>query len=369
MGMSPTANRLSLLPRYSKAEGWVAPQFIYDMARAFEAPGNALMGHQTTPEEAFNFAGNLAGAGIGVRTKYPASPGEVSMFAGPKAKTANMEMLRKAEQMAASGADDATVWKETGWWVNTPDGVPRFEINDINSKPGYPSWGTAEDVKQGNTSVGGRRAALLHPELSAAYPDTKQIGVIFDPSAGASGSYEYGGALGEMIRTGASRENGRANRSTMLHELQHAVQRREGMAPGGDPSREFGGVSPDLKAAIEAANDALLQLGAKGDDLLDVQSLSQVNDPAEHIFQTYQDIARSLNLTDRQADKILGPLTKKAFDGDGVLSPFESYQRLAGEAEARAVQARQNFTQQMRRNTPPWQSYDIPINKLIVRRD
>lgn len=74
MGMDPAVNslRLSLLPRYSQGNGLVMPQVLYDMARAFQAPVNALRGHATTPEEALNFAGNLNLGAIGASALAPA---------------------------------------------------------------------------------------------------------------------------------------------------------------------------------------------------------------------------------------------------------------------------------------------------------
>lgn len=47
---------------------------------------------------------------------------------------------------------------------------------------------------------------------------------------------------------------------------------------------------------------------------------------------------------------------------------FDLYQRLAGEAEARAVQKRMNMTPAERRQTPPWQSFDVPEQEFIYRR-
>jgi hypothetical protein len=48
-------------------------------------------------------------------------------------------------------------------------------------------------------------------------------------------------------------------------------------------------------------------------------------------------------------------------------TPEQQYRRLAGEAEARAVQARRDMTPTQRRDTFPLDSYDVPINELIVR--
>lgn len=47
---------------------------------------------------------------------------------------------------------------------------------------------------------------------------------------------------------------------------------------------------------------------------------------------------------------------------------FEQYRRLAGEAEARAVQARLNLTPAQRRALFPEESYDVPVNQLIVKK-
>jgi hypothetical protein len=48
-------------------------------------------------------------------------------------------------------------------------------------------------------------------------------------------------------------------------------------------------------------------------------------------------------------------------------TPDEIYNRLAGEAEARAVQKRMNMTDTQRRVIFPYESYDVPVNQLIVR--
>ena len=46
----------------------------------------------------------------------------------------------------------------------------------------------------------------------------------------------------------------------------------------------------------------------------------------------------------------------------------KQYQRLAGEAEARNVQTRQDFTPEQRRAQAPWTTLDVPEDELIVRR-
>ncbi len=52
----------------------------------------------------------------------------------------------------------------------------------------------------------------------------------------------------------------------------------------------------------------------------------------------------------------------------GSSDSFENYKHLAGEAEARNVQARMNMTPEQRRATPPWETLDVPENELIYRK-
>jgi len=49
------------------------------------------------------------------------------------------------------------------------------------------------------------------------------------------------------------------------------------------------------------------------------------------------------------------------------LDRFAAYWRNAGEAEARATQARMNMDMAQRRATFPLDSYDVPVNQLIIR--
>ena len=60
-GMVPMEERLSILPRYNAKQGLIAPQFIYDLAKAVSAPITAARGYQVTPEESVNTALNAFG--------------------------------------------------------------------------------------------------------------------------------------------------------------------------------------------------------------------------------------------------------------------------------------------------------------------
>jgi hypothetical protein len=64
-GMQPNMNRLNLLPRYNERDGLVAPNALYQLARAMVAPGVAAQGGYVSEEDAINFAGNVSLGGLG----------------------------------------------------------------------------------------------------------------------------------------------------------------------------------------------------------------------------------------------------------------------------------------------------------------
>lgn len=66
-GMVPMGERLSILPRYSSKQGVIAPQFVYELAKAVSTPIVAMRGQQVSPEEMLNvplsgFAGSAVGS-------------------------------------------------------------------------------------------------------------------------------------------------------------------------------------------------------------------------------------------------------------------------------------------------------------------
>jgi len=81
-GLLPNQDRLSILPRYSRATGWVAPEMLYQAARGFVAPSVAAQGNPLTVEDALNTAGAAMGGGM-----FGSAPkNSLRMMAGRNAK-------------------------------------------------------------------------------------------------------------------------------------------------------------------------------------------------------------------------------------------------------------------------------------------
>lgn len=130
-GLQPGLNRATLLPfAGSGREGnleFAAPQFLYDLAKAFATPGLAMQGYQVTPEESLNVAANVMGGGLGV--SHAAGPvGEGILGMAVKQKGGNwlddtitdlLRPLKRAEAPtaaeAAARAEPVTVRAVNNW--------------------------------------------------------------------------------------------------------------------------------------------------------------------------------------------------------------------------------------------------------------
>lgn len=217
-------------------------------------------------------------------------------FAGPQSETADIHALARAKDMIAKGVSAEQVRRETGWFRG-PDMKWRYEISDEDARLGTAGIVTPEEVAaeigdeikvgpdakdpglfkatwgEGKDYTGafgrseqdaidsllraiakkrtpadafnpdkiksGTEYALAdildHDRLYAAYPDLKMIPVRFDNDLKSWG--QVNGYGSEMILN-ADRINAEGGENalllTILHEVQHLIQRREGFARGGN---------------------------------------------------------------------------------------------------------------------------------------
>lgn len=160
-------------------------------------------------------------------------------FAGERALTADLGALERARAMEKAGADPRAIWKDAGWFKG-PDGHWRFEIDDRAAKYRTPlPW-------QGPKKTMGE--ALPHPELYKAYPDLAGVEhkVVVDPAFSGKHVPAWGGTT-EAIEMSVPR--GTDKTRVAVHEMQHAVQDREGFEPGGYNQRWLGEIEA---RAVEA---------------------------------------------------------------------------------------------------------------------
>lgn len=196
---------------------------------------------------------NTLGATAGLGN---ADMGVAGTFAGPMARGANLAKMKLAQAMDRWGASSEMIRQQTGWDRNAanqwryeiPDNQMAFKpgvISPIEPSPVNPdpnhvdlSWKPPpnNNVRMNETGRAMRLDDMVdHPELFKAYPDLGQIAVRPGYDMGQLGSYTPGvsGSAGKMTVNPQSPDS---MLETVLHELQHGVQDKEGFAGGSSPS-------------------------------------------------------------------------------------------------------------------------------------
>lgn len=224
--------------------------------------------------------------GVGMLPFVPALGG---MFIGKGAKTWDAIAHEKALNMAKAGEDPRKIWAETGNWKG-PDGNWRQEIPDNSAVLDAPTKKDFSGIPTSRTETNKFVRFIPEHEAYDAYPKLQFIDTeaAITPITGGNYMPSINGGR-EFIHAAGYNENDL--KKTLIHEMQHAIQNREGFARGGTP--------------LESERNGL--------------------------------------------------------------DPLAAYWNNAGEAEARATQARMNMDMAQRLKTFPADSYDVPLDQLIFR--
>jgi hypothetical protein len=310
-------------------------------------------------ETAFNVAGAAGGGGLAFG-KAPA--GALRTFIGRNARTFDHDALQRAENMRAEGRDRNDIWRATGTYWDV-EGNPLQEISDYNSGLTDSAWEKFEDT--GQTGIAPLTENYNHPELLKAYPIMKQ-GVksrfTRGETEGAMTELPDRAGLGVDIKAPDDMEA----RKVAIHELQHVVEEIERLPRGATPDdpevRRI--ASQESKKTVELANKLEASKGEFIEKYLADRGIGRSNwrwsdARAEALREwegLYSDAADALREAKRRA------LT----DPSSVVDPQEIYERAAGEALARNAARRIDMLPSERRETPPWETQDIPDDQLIV---
>lgn len=295
--------------------------------------------------------------------------------AGISARSADSAALRRAEALEKSGTDNETIRKETGWYRGM-DGQWRFEIDDSKIKLRYEA--TAENGRETIPNYTTLGNLIDAPELFAAYPDMRNMDVVFqDLNDGAYGAYNRQFDSIDLSRKLKSSQYDLLD--TLTHEIQHAVQNREGFTRGTNPTywnrklengfdsrttsqkkrsaqlaekyNQLKSADPQLMKAVEEL-EAMTPTVPRGE--VDWDTLEQLTpDPPEWerydakregILEKYGDRAYEYMDTVSQA---------RSIQGEGGRTPTQLYYATAGEIEARDTTSRRRMSAEERKNTPP----------------
>lgn len=297
---------------------------------------------------------------------------EVGMFIGAGSKAFDKAMAFTATKLEKKGLSPQEIWKETGT-VRGPDGMWRQEISDkLTTLKGQPY----KDVIMGAYDRGVLKTGdqlyktnvedvFSHNALKEAYPEVMNIETqMMRKGSDAKGSLSVGGK-NQVLQV---REDLLAEpaRSTMLHELQHAIQEKEGFGVGGNTDtmdRMIGKVKD--RAFLIKQTDEYKNAEQELNKLADNFFTNKINkadyDAAEQaLLQKYPVINEYRNAYD----------VVQNFGND----PSDAYRRLMGEAEARLTQTRRNLSPEERKQYFPFEfqdknlnpyGLDVPPNMLI----
>lgn len=241
---------------------------------------------------------------------------------------------------------------DAGRWFQSPyDKKFRFEIDD--SKMDFPT----------TEGMGNFRLSEIapHEELFKAYPQLKDTWVSIDVRKGnpvSGGSFatlavdipEIGAKAGDN-RIIINAKTPKEGKSTLVHELQHAVQEIEGFARGGSPNQFYGNVPEEamrLRGIIANAGEKPPKL----EDLINGRA-----DWEDDLWLTIEAI---------DTDVAWDAYNRYTAALDNPLSAHGLYSNLAGEIEAREAAKRMGMTAQDRYMNRPYQNA-IPPAQAIVR--
>lgn len=228
-------------------------------------------------------------------------------------------------------------------FLGAVDELPRFEIDDsqavLKGLPKALQDGKLKDV-------------LEHPELFENYPDLgdmtvrKQIDTMGNAMSGSRGSFD-------PTTNTISVAQGDDSLSTLLHEVQHGIQGKEGFAVGGSPKLAAEEISRLSKQGFSP--DALYGIG---------QELRSGK-------RTVADTAKELDAIGWNMDKDTLYWLRDNANLDelkGISNDaMDSYKRMAGEVESRNVQGRLKMTDAERQAKPFNTTFDVPVEQQIKR--
>lgn len=339
--------------------------------------------------------------------------GKRASMAGPKAKTASSKNLALAEAMEEDGASREEIWRKTGW-IRGADGQWRFEVDDSKAEfrpngdarllgePRYrrleeltDKWGDSFE-KGGEPLTEAEEAEmealqeeysdrvwekkyelqdfLKHDELYEAYPLLRHTTLRFEKlDPGVKGKFDK--RSNAIVLSDSLFGKGP---ETLLHEIQHIIQKYEGFQ---------GGTSPEYWARRDYESGDRLQerLQREYSDILNGLTKEEQND-----YIRYQEIDGELerlfysekpgdtekyDRMDAEHDRLYEKLYPNEWFGKLIdlkrqmENPGEvylgQYINSAGEIEARETASRRNLTAEERKNKMP----DLGWNRALLTED
>lgn len=345
---------------------------LYGMPKPPEAmdPGLSYLGGGIAGEMGLSSLQNMADLGHGIDPRYNSAGLDVGpkaaqalgslgagamrgmIFAPPSAagvlggrlmKGWDPKMEATSDKMAAAGLPDQAIYDATKLF-KTADNQWKREIPDANASIKPQALETLQNLYDNPNKTGfvvGKLSDFVeHPMLFREYPEAANIQtkMRFLPGDQYSGGYDYNSPR-TFAGTNISSQAGltipeRAPTSLLgvtLHEINHAIANSEGFAAGSSPRGE----------------------------------MSRLRDLAERLMKQHNDELQSPSPNQAKIERLRTALSNLRDNFD----PFQTYLRVAGEVDSRAVQERMNYgAPQLNAISPRTTVNDlVPLWNQIVR--
>ena len=311
--------------------------------------------------------------------------------------TTRLDNLAIAREMEQAGKDVKSIRLATGWEKGV-DGKWRYEVPDGKLKQDkFPFEELQSFDTKGRlifTDHAPRKYKLSEiiddPELFKAYPELEDLHVEFNNSnikANAAYINSSKGLLPKGIylnNLNLVNENKDWNndftkkylaatddtKSTLVHEIQHAIQEIEGFARGGNTNTLNQNnllAEQDRKSYennIELLSDFAEKEAEKANKLDDLNKVETPEQLFEHIINSeyYSESTKKFAQNIKEQGRKLRSSNRN-------ISDIDYYKSLAGEVESRNVQTRMNMTPEERLNTLLSETEDVSREDQIVLMD
>lgn len=282
------------------------------------------------------------------------------MFGGLNAK----EIPDGYEEAQNSTEDTETTWKKTGW-VKKADGKWRFEIDDSKAQ-----FNTALLKLFGEVDL---EDVMAHPTLYKHYPSLKSYTV--ELLEGAPNNINGGfNSQQKKIRINANTLREGNFESTLIHEIQHAIQEQEGFESGSNIKKAKDSALRKEEAKKAKLGKFLSQNAGIDEAYKNFESSTKGWGEALNSWGTPQEAEVVQKLTNgkfssfAEFDKYTSSLRKSIAEkyGDNALKEYENllnekndsnyieeYMDNLGEVEARDASNRRNLASSERINKLP----------------
>ena len=276
--------------------------------------------------------------------------GERGAAAADKAeeRTFRMDNLSVAKDMEKNKKKAKAIKVATGW-ERGADGKWRYEMPDVVLRDPK-EWVNKKTLTLSDIVEKPNDLFKEYPELFDAYPELKDMKIL--KGRARSGGIFYNNAITlnlgdirEAIKYDMDTHYKLANNSlkkTLVHEIQHYIQDKEGFAQGGNSEMIIDKNALDAIAKLRAEKDAVAK---------EFYAMS----PEKQQRRKYEINNRYNDLT-----KQIERLEKSSRIG------YDGYNRLSGEVEARNVSARLNMTPEERRKSLAESTEDVARKDQIL---